>query len=65
MTNPIFISDDTTIYAGAPELYIPKNIKHLKKFNKWAKKHKLMPGMIIPKRIFKKHFKRSEDEDID
>lgn len=52
---PIIIDSD-------PKKYYPKSMKHLRKFNKWTKKHKLMPGMTIPKRIFKKYFEEDEDD---
>ena len=42
------------------EVWNIKNTKHLKKFWKYLQKKKIMPGDIIPKRIFKKYFERSE-----
>ena len=34
------------------------DMKKLKKFWKWAKRHRLKPGDIIPKKIFEKYFRR-------
>lgn len=53
---------DPIIIDSEPDKYYPKSGKHLRKFNKWVKKHKLRPGMVIPKRIFKKHFREKKIE---
>ena len=45
---------------GSEERWVINDMKKLKKFNKWVKRHRLKPGDIIPKRIFKKYFERSE-----
>ena len=50
---------------GSEELWCIDDMKKLKKFNNWVKRHCLKPGDIIPKRIFKKYFKRCENNDRD
>ena len=40
------------------EVWDIKSTKHLEKFWRWIQRKKLIPGDIIPKRIFRKHFRR-------
>ena len=44
--------------VGSPEEWIPRGERRLKKFNKWARKNKLKTGDIIPKRRFRKCWKK-------
>ena len=45
-----------------PQIWEIKSDKHLLKFWKWIQKKHLIPGDVIPKRVFKKYYRKKESE---
>ncbi len=58
MTNTIASEkdDNTIIIKSEPEIWEIKSTKHLIKFWRWTQKKQLLPGDIVPKRIWKKYY---------
>ena len=58
MANEVDNKDnDSIIIREEPTVWKIKSIKHLRRFWRWIQKKKLIPGDVIPKRIFKRYYK--------
>ena len=63
MTTTIISNEkDRIIIKKKPEVWEIKSDKHLLKFWEWVQKKHLIPGDIVPKRRFKKYYRKKEEK---